>query len=512
MPSFVSLEGMTLLAYVTCLVVLLFFSLGELHLLVLHRRAARAVDEPLRTRAVTGLPTVTIQLPVYNEQYVIRRLIEAVCNIDYPRELVDIQVLDDSTDETVGIAVEIIRRLKSTGIAITHVRRRSRTGFKAGALAHGLAIARGELVAIFDADFLPAPDFLRRTVPYFISPRVGAVQVAWDHINRHQSAMTRVQAFLLDLHFRLEQPARYRNDLFLNFNGSAGVWRKAAIVDAGGWSAETLLEDIDLSYRAQLRGWKLIYLDDYVCPGELPADMNGLRSQQYRWLKGGAQNARRHLAVVLGSRFPRHVRFHAAQHLLAGSAYVVVLGALLLSVPLAALKNTAIVVDYVDYGMPFFASTLALFAVFHGAQRPAPSGVMGHVKFVLSMLVFLTFTMGLSVQNGGAVMAGWLGRRSVFVRTPKFGNSAWLASAYAGRRIDRRVVWELLVLAALLVGLVVGWRRREFALFPIQLMASAGLMWVVGLSIAHPLRARRHALDTIQAAEPTVTATQEAVE
>ena len=510
MPSIVSLEGTILLSYVVCLVLLLIFSLGQLHLLVLHRRA-RAMDEPRRARAENSLPSVTIQLPVYNEQYVIRGLIEAICAIDYPRDLLEIQVLDDSTDETVGIAGDLIERLRSTGIDITHIRRRSRTGFKAGALAHGLTISRGEFIAIFDADFIPAPDFLRRTLPYFGDPCVGAVQVEWDHINRRQSAMARIQAFLLDVHFRLEQRARCLNDLFLNFNGTAGVWRKAAIIDAGGWSADTLTEDIDLSYRAQLRGWKLIYLDDYVCPGELPADMNGFRSQQYRWLKGGAQNARCYLGAVLLSRFPGRVRFHAAQHLLAGSVYAVILGILLLSVPLAALKNTAIAVDYVDYGMPFLASTLAIFAVFHQVQRPAPLGVLGHIRFAWSMLAVFTFTMGLSVHNGAAVVSGWLGRPSEFVRTPKFGNSIWSASAYAGRRIDRGVVLELLVLAALLGGLVVGWLRREFSLFPIQLMGSAGLVWVIGLSIVHPLLARRHALATIQAGKPTAKRTQEAI-
>jgi len=229
---------------------MLVFSLGQFHLLLIHRRAARAglrwpadgdaMGESVSSRYVArgqvsaGLPTVTIQLPIYNERYVIRRLINAVSAIDYPAEMLEIQVLDDSTDETVEFAAEMIALLQGGGSPITHVRRQSRTGFKAGALAHGLEIARGDFIAIFDADFLPAADFLHRTVPYFVDPRVAAVQTRWDHINRHQSALTRIQAFLLDLHFHLEQPARYRNGLFLNFNGTAGVWRKAAIVAAGG--------------------------------------------------------------------------------------------------------------------------------------------------------------------------------------------------------------------------------------------------------------------------------------
>jgi cellulose synthase/poly-beta-1,6-N-acetylglucosamine synthase-like glycosyltransferase len=501
MPSIVSLEGVVLVAYVTCLVVLLVYSLGQLHLLLIYRRIARTEQTGQRAVAVIALPAVTIQLPVYNEKYVVGRLIEAVSAIDYPADMLEIQVLDDSTDETVAIASELINRLQSTGTSITHVRREQRTGFKAGALAHGLTIARGQLVAIFDADFLPAPDFLRQTVPLFADANVGAVQVRWDHINRPQSHLTQIQAFLLDLHFFLEQPARSRNGLFMNFNGTAGVWRTSAIADAGGWSAATLTEDIDLSYRAQLRGWKLIYLDDYACAGELPAEMSGLRSQQYRWLKGGAQNARRHLAHVVRSGFPRRVRFHGAQHLLAGSVYLAILVALLLSVPLAALKNTSISVDYVDYGIPFATSTLALFAVFHGAQRPAPAGLSGRLRFLGAMVAFLVFTMGLSVHNGGAVLSGWFGRHSEFVRTPKFGTIGWWASAYAGRRVDRRVIPELCVLGALLTGLAIGWHRHEFALVPIQLMASGGLVWVVVLSVVHPIRARRHAPNTVRAAE-----------
>jgi len=264
---------------------------------------------------------------------------------------------------------------------------------------------------------------------------------------------------------------------------------------------------MDLSYRVQLSGWKLIYLDSYTCRGELPAEMNGLRSQQYRWMKGGAENARRHIAPVIRSDFPTVVRVHAAQHLLASSIYLVILGALLMSAPLAALKNTSITVDYVDYGIPFFTSTLALIAAVHGSQRPTPSGVTGHLRFLWSIFVFFVFTMGLSVHNGSAVLSGWLGRRSEFVRTPKFENGSWWASAYAGRRIDRRVLLELLVLGVLVIGLIIGWHRHQFAFFPIQLMSSAGLVWVVGLSVAHPWRACRYAPDTMQASEPSVTVT-----
>jgi len=277
--------------------------------------------------------------------------------------------------------------------------------------------------------------------------------------------------------------------LFLNFNGTAGVWRRAAIEDAGGWSARTVTEDIDLSYRAQLRGWRMVYLDGYACPGELPAEMTGLRGQQHRWLKGGAQNARLHLAAVLRSGLRREVRRHAAQHLLAGSTYLVILTAVLLSVPLAALKNTAIGVDYTDYGAPFAVSTVALVGAFHAARRPrGPTGLM---RFARDMARFMVFTMGLSVHNGSAVLAGWFGRGGEFVRTPKSGSGAWGTNAYTGRRVDRHVVREVAVLTVLIAGLVIGWQRREFAMFPLQLMAATGVGWVLALSVWHPARARR---------------------
>ena len=482
-----SAEHLVLAGYAACMVLILVFSLGQWHLWLIRRGTP---TPPPPEPAV--LPPVTIQLPVYNERYVIRRLIECVAAIDYPRELLEIQVLDDSSDETSALAGQAVARLQAAGVDIQHVRRVERSGYKAGALQHGLACARGSLIAVFDADFLPRRDFLRRAVPYFADPRVGGVQTRWTYLNERDSLLTRVQAFLLGLHFHMEQGARCRNGLFLNFNGTGGVLRKAAIVDAGGWSADTLTEDIDLSYRAQLRGWRLVFLEDSDCPNELPADMSGLRSQQYRWMKGGAQNARRHLLPVLRSGLPGIVRYHAAQHLLAGSIYVVILSALLLSVPLAALKNTSIQTDYVDYGLPFITSTLVLFVVFRDTCRPAPQGLAGHLRFIGAMLVFLAFTMGLALHNGGAVISGWLGRRSAFVRTAKFGAAGWQATAYAGRRIDRRVLADLLMLAYLTAGLAIGVWRGEFALFPMQLMACCGLVWVIALSVTHPLRARRH--------------------
>ena len=253
-------------------------------------------------------PRVTIQLPVYNEMYVVERLIDAVARIDYPRDRLEIQVLDDSTDETQGIARAKVERLKRHGHDIVYLHRNNRQGFKAGALQEGLKIARGELVAVFDADFVPSPDFLRKSVNYFTDERIGMVQVRWEHLNRDYSHLTQAQAIFLDGHFVIEHTARNRSGRFFNFNGTAGVWRRATIEDAGCWQHDTLTEDLDLSYRAQLKGWQFVYLPEVVSPAEVPVEMNAFKSQQHRWAKGSIQTARKLLPRILRSDLPREVK------------------------------------------------------------------------------------------------------------------------------------------------------------------------------------------------------------
>lgn len=499
MSQLVSVEGAVLGGYLLCLLLLFGYSIGQWRLSRLLPRHQPGSGLPvLPDRGPdASQPVVTVQLPVYNERYVVERLLRAVAALDYPADRLEIQLLDDSTDITTAIVERLVDELGRTGPQITHVRRPERSGYKAGALAYGLTLARGDFVAIFDADFVPEPDFLRLTMPHFAEPDVGAVQVPWVHLNEFESALTRVQAFLLSLHFDLEQPARSAGGLFLNFNGTAGVWRRTAIAAAGGWRAATVTEDIDLSYRAQLRSWRLVYLTGHACPAELPTDMSGLRSQQYRWMKGGAQNARLHLGAIRHAALPARVRRHAAQHLLASSTYLVILVMLLLSVPLAAVKNTAIAYDYADFGIPFVLSTLALFAVFRAARRPR--GLAGHLRFGAQMLRFLVFTMGMTVHNGLAVLAGWAGHGGEFVRTPKFGSTtisagaSRTASAYTPRRLDPRILREVLVLAYLLTGVGIGWSRAQYALMPVQLIGCVGLSWVIGLSLWHPWLARRAA-------------------
>ena len=267
-------------------------------------------------------PQVTVQLPIYNERYVIERLVEAVAQFDYPRELLEIQVLDDSTDETTKIArATASSAIADLGLHIVYIHRDNREGFKAGALQEGLKPRRGEFVAIFDADFIPPADFLRRTVPYFADPKLAMVQTRWSYINRNYSALTEVEAILLDGHFAIEHSSRYRSGLFFNFNGTAGIWRREAIEDAGGWQHDTLTEDTDLSYRAQMRGWQFIYLPEIDCPSELPVEMNAFKSQQARWAKGLMQTAKKILPQVLRSDVPAQVKTEAFFHLTANISY-----------------------------------------------------------------------------------------------------------------------------------------------------------------------------------------------
>jgi hypothetical protein len=302
---------------------------------------------------------------------------------------------------------------------------------------------------------------------------------------------------MLNAHFTVEQRARNGSGYFINFNGTAGLWRRSAIEDAGGWRADTLTEDMDLSYRAQLRGWRLVYLEDVVCPSELPADMPGIRSQQRRWIKGGAENARLHLASILRAKMPPLRRVHACAHLISSSLYLVVLAAILLSVPLTFLKNTYIETDYFRFGLPFLVATLCIARVYYVSQGERTRGAGGKLRFVPHFVLFLVFTLGLSVQCGIAALQGWLGRKSEFVRTPKHGSGEngthWTKSRYVTPQVDRDVIVEICVMAVILVALVYGVVHGEYGLVPLQAMAVAGIAWVVGLSLWHMALRRRQA-------------------
>ena len=372
---------------------------------------------------VENWPKVTIQLPIFNERYVIERLVDAVAQFDYPRELLDIQVLDDSTDETREVARACVERHALQGLPITYIHRTNREGFKAGALENGLKTAKGEFVAIFDADFIPQGDFLRRTVPYFLDPltesKIGMVQTRWTYLNSDYSLLTRVETILLDGHFVIEHGGRSRRGTFFNFNGTAGVWRRAAIDAAGGWEHDTLTEDTDLSYRAQLKGWKFIYLPEIECASELPVDMNGFKAQQARWAKGLMQTAKKILPRVFKSDAPWHVKAEAFFHLTANISYplMVLLSTMLLPAMIVRFYQGWFQMLVIDLPL-FLASTCSVSSFYLVAQKEL------RPKSWWRTFLYMPFVMatgiGISVRNAQAVIEAIIGKKSEFARTPKF--------------------------------------------------------------------------------------------
>src|SRR5690606_23291486 len=354
--------------YLLALLLILFYSLAQLNLLWNYLRSRKQqikaptfnFDDP------TQIPVVTIQLPIYNEAYVVERLLDNIVKIDYPWEKLEIQVLDDSTDSSLEKTAKKIKQLQSNGLDIVHILRDHRTGFKAGALKEGLAICRGEFIAIFDADFMPQPDWLKKTVPFFKDDSIGVVQTRWGHINRDYSILTRIQAFALDAHFTIEQGGRNARGHFINFNGTAGIWRKTCILDAGNWEGDTLTEDLDLSYRAQLKKWKFKYLEDVETPAELPVVLSAARSQQFRWNKGGAENFRKSSTTLLRSKdISFKTKIHGLLHLLNSSMFLCAFLVAILSIPVLYLKQRPSFPNWIfDISAVFLLSTLILFVCY----------------------------------------------------------------------------------------------------------------------------------------------------
>ncbi|MEQ8818741.1 MAG: glycosyltransferase [Sumerlaeia bacterium] len=416
-----ALDVTLLFAYYLLLTGLAVFGAHRLWMVWSLRRLRRAAPEVRPELSVSSWPSVTVQLPLYNEPSVARRLIDAVAALDYPADRLAIHILDDSTDvETSAACAEAARHWGARGLDVQHLRRASRAGFKAGALAWGLERDRSELIAIFDADFLPPRDFLRRLAPEFAAdPRLGLVQARWGHLNRESSLLTRLQATMLDGHFRIEHAVRAATGRFFNFNGTAGIWRRAAIDDAGGWEGDTLTEDLDLSYRAQLRGWRFVYRDDVVAPAELPAAMAAYRSQQQRWAKGSMEVARKLGPRILRAHLPRPAKAEAAFHLLGNSGHLMMVLLLGLSFPVFSLRELHGLVElrWLDAAL-FFPATAAFFLYFLtaarlGGSRPSRAAVLG--------LGCMMLGVGMALNNASAVIQGLLGRRTAFVRTPKTG-------------------------------------------------------------------------------------------
>lgn len=388
-------------------------------------------EEPKPARDFDVLPKVTVQLPVYNEYYVIRRLIEAVGKLDYPVDRLQIQVLDDSTDETTDIAAAELEKLRGKGFDAALIRRANREGFKAGALSEGLREAVGDFVFILDADFVPSPDILKKCIHYFTDPEIGMVQARWGHQNRGHSLLTRVQAMFLDGHLLLEQTARNRSGRFFNFNGTAGMWRRSCIEDAGGWHHDTLTEDLDLSYRAQLRGWKFQFLPDVVVPAELPTDMNGFKSQQHRWTKGSIQTCLKLLPAVWREKLPLLIKLEATAHLTSNFGYLLLLLLCVLILPQSHAAHggwrQTLLVD-----IPIFLATTVSIATFYTvAQRHLNPKSWGRDLLLMPML--LALAIGMSVNNARGVLEALFNRQSEFTRTPKYGQASGTARKRAVR-------------------------------------------------------------------------------
>lgn len=456
----------SLTIYYTLLILLSICALHRLHLVRLRRRHARLIAPLITT--TPNWPRLAVQLPVYNEPNVVARLVEAAGALIYPGQL-EIQLLDDSTDETSSIGAECIAILRSRGVNAVQLRRHSRDGYKAGALAFGMQQSDAELFAVFDADFVPTPDLLIRIVPFFADPSVGMVQARWDHLNREASTLTRAQAVFLDGHFAIESAARFLGGRFFNFNGTAGVWRRQAIEDAGGWSSETLTEDLDLSYRAQLAGWRFVFLADVVVPSEIPATLGGFHEQQHRWAKGSIQTARKLLGSVLRAPLPLSVRIEALFHLTNNFAYLLTLVLAMLFVP-ATLARLSVGAGWlVLFDLAVFATSTGAILTFYlegqrAAGRPRPS--LG------TLIALLPLGIGLSVRNSAAVLSGLIGRGGHFRRTPKAGSA--IVTRTLMERTPRIPLFESMLLVFFVVSVLSFAANDTWSPIPILLLFAFG--------------------------------------
>ncbi|HMK68349.1 MAG TPA: glycosyltransferase family 2 protein [Stellaceae bacterium] len=461
-----------------------------------YRHRAKA---PRAGGALQSLPSVTVQLPIYNEMYVVERLLEAVARLNYPSALLEIQVLDDSTDETVEIAQNSVRRLAARGIDIKYLHRTDRTGFKAGALHAGLAAARGEFIAIFDADFVPTPDFLQRLLPQFADPKVGMVQSRWGHLNGQYSLLTKIQALMLDAHFIFEHGGRSRSGCFFHFNGTAGIWRREAIVSAGGWHFDTLTEDLDLSYRAQLEGWRFVYLPEVVSPAEVPIEINGFKAQQRRWTKGTAQTCFKILPRVLRARLPFRVKMEAFFHLTASFCHPLVLSLAILTVPaMPYLMQIATLPWYeaLFLNLLLISSTLSALSFYTLSQRQLHGDWMRRLRHVP---VLFAVGIGLSVNNARAVLEALFHKDATFVRTPKYGTLEGSSAAdWSGKKYTQRMgvqpLIELGLAAYFAVGEVYLIAEGLYPALPTVVMFQCGFLFMGILSLLQqraPKPARR---------------------
>lgn len=470
-----------LFIYGGCLVLVFFYSILQLSLSIAYaRNRKKKAAEPKPVFDPAKAPKVTVQLPMFNELFVAERIIETVAAFDYPADKFEIQVLDDSTDETKDVIAKKVAEVAARGVNIKHIHRVDRTGYKAGALDAAMDKVEGEFIAIFDADFVPDPDFLQKTVPYFEDPKVGVVQTRWGHLNKDYSILTELQAFGLNGHFAVEQGGRNAAGHFINFNGTGGIWRKTCIESAGGWEHDTLTEDLDLSYRAQLRGWKFKYLEDVIAPAELPITMSALKSQQHRWMKGGAECFRKMAWTIItfkGVKFTD--RLHGLSHLFNSSVFVFILIMSLLSLPVLHIKDSFSDLNFfIQFGSVFISSTIFLMYYYWLAYRDKTDNKIGSFfRFVGRFFQFLIVSMGLSLSNTVAVLEGYMGIKSSFVRTPKFNVNK--KNEFKGNKYDKKSI-SLITIGEGLLMLLFGYTAVNRAIYgdlgmvPFHLMLTLG--------------------------------------
>jgi cellulose synthase/poly-beta-1,6-N-acetylglucosamine synthase-like glycosyltransferase len=478
------MDDIVLIGYFLSLTILFVFGLHGFIMLYYHKKYRD--NNPVPKPQIDENAIVTIQLPLYNELYVAERLIKATCEIEYPKDKLEIQVLDDSTDETTEIVANIVKQKQAEGFDIKHIRRGTREGFKAGALKYGLESAKGEFVAIFDADFIPHKDFLKKTLSFFTDEKVGLVQTRWEHLNGDYSILTKAQALALDGHFVIEQTVRNKAGFFINFNGTGGIWRKSCIEDAGNWHADTLTEDLDLSYRAQLKGWRFVFLKDFTSPAELPSEINALKSQQFRWTKGAVETAKKILPLVWKSDIPLRVKLQSTFHLTNNLVFPFILLAAILNVPLIFIKNSGSHEAYFAIMSIFVLAFISSFLFYMYAQKDIRTD--WRKKIVLFPL-FMAGSMGFAVNNSRAVIEGLINRKSEFVRTPKFRleseKDSWMGKKYLTRKVGFSVIVEALLAIYCLIGVLSSIYFMELAAIPFQLLFFLGFAFVSITSIKH---------------------------
>jgi hypothetical protein len=481
-----------IITYTLALLIIFMYSLAQLNLLFNYLKSRKQADHSptFDFSKKEEIPYVTVQLPVFNELYVMDRLLDNIAELDYPKDKLEIQVLDDSTDESVTTTAKHIKKLQQTGLDIKHICREDRTGFKAGALKEGLKIAKGEFIAIFDADFLPGKNWLLQTIPYFKVQNIGVVQTRWGHINRDYSMLTKIQAFALDFHFTMEQVGRNYKNHFINFNGTAGVWRKTCIEDAGNWQGDTLTEDLDLSYRAQLKKWQFKYLEEVETPAELPVVISAARSQQFRWNKGAAENFQKLYGKMRRDKtVPFKTKIHSFFHLLNSSMFLLVLLVAVLSVPIMYIKNSNPLFSWYFNVIAFFAlsTVIFFFCYWFTFKKIHGKGFWNFMEYIKMFFTFFSIAMGFSVHNSMAVLEGHFGKKSEFIRTPKFNIStlqdSWKGNKYINKNISGNTIIEALLMGYFGFALYSAFKLQDFGLFLFHMMLFLGFGFVFFKSV-----------------------------